>query len=180
MLILGCQINNDGTLTPLLRSRADKAVEFARAQKEKTGKELIFVPSGGKGPDEIIPEADAIKNYLLSLGIPEERILPENESTNTYENIRNSMELIRKHAGEDAPKVAFSTTNYHVFRSGLYARRVKMKAQGMGAKTKWYFWPNASVREFVGLLTDHRLKQALIFTSLTVSYLLLTIWAYAI
>ena len=77
-------------------------------------------------------------------------------------------------------KIAFSTTNYHVFRSGLYARRVKMKAQGMGAKTKWYFWPNASVREFVGLLTDHRLKQGLIFTSLTLSYILLTLWAYAI
>ena len=75
-------------------------------------------------------------------------------------------------------KVAFATTNYHVFRSGLCARRVKMRAVGMGAKTKWYFWPNASVREFVGLLTEHRGKQILIFGSLILSYTILTILAY--
>ena len=75
-------------------------------------------------------------------------------------------------------KVAFSTTNYHVFRSGLCARRVKMRAVGMGAKTKWYFWPNAAVREFVGLLTEHRGKQALIFGGMIVFYVALTILAY--
>jgi uncharacterized SAM-binding protein YcdF (DUF218 family) len=75
-------------------------------------------------------------------------------------------------------KIAFSTTNYHVFRSGLYARRVKMRAVGMGARTKWYFWPNAAVREFVGLLTEHRGKQALIIGGLIVTYLVLTVLAY--
>ena len=75
-------------------------------------------------------------------------------------------------------KVAFATTNYHVFRSGLCARRVKMRAVGMGAKTKWYFWPNAAVREFVGLLTEHRGKQALIFAGMIVFYVMLTLMAY--
>jgi uncharacterized SAM-binding protein YcdF (DUF218 family) len=75
--------------------------------------------------------------------------------------------------------VAFSTTNFHVFRSGLKARRVKLKALGMGAKTKWYFWPNAAVREFVGLLTEHKGKQALIALSLVAVYALLTFYAYA-
>ena len=178
MLILGCQINNDGTLTPLLRSRADKAVEFARAQKEKTGKELVFVPSGGKGPDEIIPEADAIKNYLLSLGIPEERILPENESTNTYENIRNSMELIRKHAGEDAPKVAFSTTNYHVFRAGMIAQEQGETLEGAGSPTKRYFWINAFIREFVATLTEERKKHLLVLLILVLLILTMTLIKY--
>ena len=72
-------------------------------------------------------------------------------------------------------KIAFSTTNYHVFRGGLLARRVKMRAVGMGAETKWYFRPNASVREFVGLLTEHKLKQAVIFGSLMVFYASLSI-----
>jgi uncharacterized SAM-binding protein YcdF (DUF218 family) len=71
-------------------------------------------------------------------------------------------------------KIAYSTTNYHVFRSGLFARRVKMRAQGIGARTKWYFWPNAAVREFVGLLTQHRGKQILILGSMILLYLTLT------
>ena len=75
-------------------------------------------------------------------------------------------------------KVAFSTTNFHVFRSGLLARRVKMRAEGMGAKTKWYFWPNAAVREFVGLLTRHRFKQAAILLSLVAAYIALTLLSY--
>ena len=76
--------------------------------------------------------------------------------------------------------VAFATTNYHVFRSGLMARRVKMRAVGMGAKTKWYFWPNAAVREFVGILTDHRLKQALILGGLVLFYAVSTILLYTV
>ena len=75
-------------------------------------------------------------------------------------------------------KVMFTTTNYHVFRSGLFARRVKMRAMGMGAKTKWYFWPNAAVREFVGLVTEHRLKQAAILGGIVAFYLIMTVLNY--
>ena len=178
LIILGCGFRKDGTPSPLLRGRIDRALDFARRQKAETGKDLIFVTSGGQGPDEPCSESECMKRYLLEQGVPEGQILEEDRSTDTRENMRFSKEKIWQVNPEG--KIAFSTTNYHVFRSGLYARRVKMKAQGMGAKTKWYFWPNASVREFVGLLTDHRLKQALIFTSLTVSYILLTLWAYAI
>ena len=53
-----------------------------------------------------------------------------------------------------------------------------MRAVGMGAKTKWYFWPNAAVREFVGLLTEHRGKQALVIGSIIVFYVVLTLLAY--
>ena len=82
---------------------------------------------------------------------------------------------------EDIPggegNVAFSTTNYHVFRSGLMARRVGMDAVGMGSRTKWYFWPNAAVREFVGLLTDHRVKQALVLGGMILFYVV-TVFLY--
>ena len=178
LIILGCGFRKDGTPSPLLRGRIDRALDFARRQKAETGKDLIFVTSGGQGPDEPCSESECMKRYLLQQGISEDQIIEEDRSTDTRENMRFSKEKIWQVNPEG--KIAFSTTNYHVFRSGLYARRVKMRAQGMGAKTKWYFWPNASVREFVGLLTDHRLKQGLIFTSLTLSYILLTLWAYAI
>ena len=117
-----------------------------------------------------------MKQYLLKKGIPENRIIEEDRSTNTFENMTFSKALIN---GQDPDvKVAFSTTNYHVFRSGLYARRVKMRAVGMGAKTKWYYWPNAAVREFIGLLKAHRLKQALIFTGIILFYTILTVIYY--
>ena len=176
IIILGCGIRKDGTPSPLLRGRVDRALAFAEKQQALTGKAPIFVPSGGQGPDEPISESAAMKSYLLERGVPEERILEEDRSTDTFENMKFSREKLR--AVDPDGKVAFSTTNYHVFRGGLYARRVKMRAVGMGARTKWYFWPNAAVREFVGLLTEHKFKQGLIFGSMTVFYVVLTLLAY--
>ena len=154
IIILGCGIRKDGSPCPLLRGRIDRALAFARKQKEQTGKDVIFVTSGGQGADELISESASMKRYLLQQGVPEERIIEEDRSTDTYENMKFSKEKIW--AVNPNGKIAFSTTNYHVFRGGLYASRVKMRAVGMGSDTKWYFWPNASVREFVGLLTEHR------------------------
>ena len=137
LIVLGCGLAKDGTLQPLLRGRLDRALGFYEAQKAETGKELTFITSGGQGPDEPVSESAAMKRYLMERGVPEERIVEEDRSTNTFENMRFSKEKIQ--AIDPAGKIAFSTTNYHVFRSGLFARRVKMRAVGMGAETKWYF-----------------------------------------
>ncbi|MBQ2110868.1 MAG: YdcF family protein [Clostridia bacterium] len=176
LIILGCGLRKDGTPTPLLRGRCDRALAFDKKQREETGKELIFVTSGGQGENEANSESLAMKNYLLEKGIPEERIIEEDRSTDTFENMKFSKAKIEAH--DKNAKVAFSTTNYHVFRSGLFARRVKMRAVGIGAKTKWYFWPNAAVREFVGLLTAHKLKQTIILVSMVVFYVAMTLLAY--
>ncbi len=178
MIVLGCGLRKDGTPTPLLKGRIDRAVEFDRKQQELTGKKLTYVTSGGRGEDEVISEGAAMKRYLLEQGIPEERIISEENSKNTFENMKFSKEKILENDPEGKGKIAFSTTNYHVFRSGLFARRNKMRAQGVGAPTKWYFWPNAAVREFVGLLTEHRLKQALIFGGMVALYIILTLIVY--
>lgn len=151
LIILGCGIREDGTLYPLLQGRADRAIRFYREQLEKTGKKAYFVPSGGQGADECMPEGEAIRNYLLTQGIPEEQILPETRSVNTLQNMKFSKEIILNKAG-NADHVAFSTTNFHVFRSGILAAEAGMNADGMGAKTKWYFWPNALIRECIGML----------------------------
>ena len=177
IIILGCGMRKDGTPTPLLRGRIDRAVAFYEKQKALTGKELKFIPSGGQGPREVTTECASMKQYLLERGIPEHLIIEEDKAANTYENMKFSKAKIEECGGKGA-KIAFSTTNYHVFRSGLLARRVKMRAQGIGAKTKWYFWPNAAVREFTGLLTEHRGKQALIFGSLIAAYIVLTVLNY--
>lgn len=176
IIILGCGIREDGTPTPLLRGRIDRALAFANEQEKLTGKKATFVTSGGRGPTETISESESMKRYLTEHGVPEERIVTEDLSTDTFENMKFSKEKILQIDPDG--KIAYSTTNYHVFRSGIFARRVKMRAEGMGAKTKWYFWPNAAVREFVGLLTNHRLKQALILGTMTVFYVVVTVLEY--
>ena len=176
LIVLGCGLRKDGTPTPLLKGRLDRALDFAARQKRQTGKDLMFVTSGGKGPDEVISESASMKQYLLEHGVPESQIIEEDRSTDTFENMKFSKAKI--FAVRPDGKIAFSTTNYHVFRSGVFARRVKMRAVGMGARTKWYFWPNAAVREFAGLLTAHRVKQGLIIGSMIVFYTVLTVLHY--
>ncbi len=176
LIILGCGLNKNGNPTPLLQGRIDRALEFDQYQRKTTGKQLTFITSGGQGPDEIVSESSAMKQYLMEHGIPESRIIEEDRSVNTHQNMLFSKEKIM--AANPEGKIAFATTNYHVFRSGLHARRVKMKALGMGAETKWYFWPNAAVREFVGLLTEHRGKQILILLGMIIVYAGLTIMKY--
>ena len=176
IIILGCAIRSDGTPTPLLRGRIDRALDFARRQKEKTGKDVYFVPSGGQGPNEVVSESACMKQYLMEQGVPEAQIIEENQSTTTFENMKFSKEKIQAQ-GEES-KIAFSTTQYHVFRSGIISSGLDMKAVGMGAKTKWYFWPNAAVREFVSLLTQHRIKQIVIFAVMAAIIVAMTILNY--
>ncbi len=159
IIILGCQIRKDGSLTPLLKGRVDKAIEFRNKQLKITNKDLIFIPSGGKGKDEVISEAEAMRKYLLEQGINENNILVENKSKNTYENIRFSNKLINKKNAN----IAFSTTNYHVLRAGLIATEQGLKLDGIGSKTKAYFWINAFIREFIGTLYSERKKHIIVF-----------------
>lgn len=158
IMILGCEINKDGSLTPLLRGRTEKALEFAKLQKENTGKEIAFVPSGGQGSDEVMPEARAIGNYLLEKGIPADRIIVEDRSLNTEENFRYSYGLIKERNTD--PKIAFSTTNYHVFRAGAIASMQGIGAEGIGSATKAYFWINAFIREYIATLFAERKAHA--------------------
>lgn len=131
-------------------------IEFYHAQLAKTWKKAVFVPSGGQGSDEIVSEGEAMKRYLMERGIPEEQILPETKSATTLENMQFSNELIGE--GKEK-KIAFFTTNYHVFRVGILANQAGIKnAEGMGSKTKWYFWPNAFIRELAGIFLGHPKK----------------------
>lgn len=150
IMILGCKIKKDGTPLPLLRGRIDKALEFYNKQLDKTGKAPCFIPSGGQGSDEVISEAESMKNYLTGQGIDESIIYPEDKSTTTLENMKFSKAIADEH--KENANILFSTTNYHVFRSGILSAKAGLRADGIGAKTKWYFWPNAQMREFIGLM----------------------------
>lgn len=152
IVILGCQIGRDGKPLPLLWGRIDRALAFYHKQLEQTGKQACFIPSGGKGKDEVISEAECMKNYLVAQGIDESLIYPEAQSATTLQNMIFSKKIADAHKGN--ANVLFSTTNYHIFRSGMFAAKAGMNADGIGAKTKWYFWPNAQMREFIGPLAS--------------------------
>ena len=176
MIILGCGLRKDGTPTPLLAGRIDSALRYNEMRKSLTGKDLSFITSGGQGADETVSESASMKRYLIEHNIPSEQIFEENRSCSTLENMQFSSKIIRN-IDPDA-KVAFSTNNYHVFRSGVFASSTGMKAIGIGAKTKWYFWPNAAVREFVSLLTRQKTRQAVILVSMAVFYAAMTLVSY--
>ncbi|MCR5136603.1 MAG: YdcF family protein [Oscillospiraceae bacterium] len=158
VMILGCRIRPDGSLYPLIRGRVDRAIAFVRAQEAATGKKAVLVPSGGKGTDEPLTEAEAMARYIREQGI--EELLVEDRSSTTLENLRFSRALIQSDAGQtSAPRVAFSTSSYHVYRGGILASEAGWNIDGMGSQTKWYFWPNAFLREFIGLLAASRFQQ---------------------
>lgn len=176
IIILGCKIKEDGTLFPLLKSRVDKAIEFANTQKKKTGKNIIFVPSGGKGNDEIISEAEAMKNYLLEQGINKKNIIIENKSKNTFENIKFSNEIIKDKTDEKS--IVFCTSNYHVFRVGNIASSQGFYVDGIGAKTKTYYWINAFIREFAATLVSEKKKHIKTLVVLMILFLIVDIISY--
>lgn len=172
VIILGSKIRDDGSLTPILKARVDKAIEFAKEQKEKEKKNIIFIASGGKGQDEVISEAEAMKAYLIKNGISKEDIVVENQSTNTMQNMRFSKNKINEINEEG--KVIFATTNYHVFRSGVIANNEGIDCEGIGSKTKWYFYTNALIREFVANLFIQR-KQHIALISIINSILFILV-----
>ena len=174
VIVLGCKIRPDGTLYPLIRGRVDRAIAFVRRQEAATGKRAVLIPSGGKGADEPEAEAAAMARYMRQQGVGAEQILPEDQSKTTRENLRFSRRLIEQRGG--GARIAFSTSSYHVYRGGILAAEDGWNIDGMGSRTVWYFWPNAFLREFIGLLVSSRAQQltALVLIAL-VSALLTTL-----
>lgn len=143
--------------TPLLRGRIDKALELWKAQ----GAHAILIPSGGQGSDEVISEAEAMARYLSSRGVPQDSILLEDRSTTTMENLLFAKHLLEAR-GLGAYRCAFVTSDYHVFRTSLYASKVGLKGDGIGSKTAGYYFPTAFIREFIAITKEHWLPYVII------------------
>lgn len=143
IIVLGAGLIGE-RVTPLLAARIDKGIELlARNPK------AMLIMSGGQGPGEDLAEGRAMADYAVQKGVAAEKIMIEDKSRSTEENLRFSRELM---SGEK-PRVILVTTAYHVFRALLLARQQGLKCVGYGAKTKWYFTLNALLREFAGYLS---------------------------
>ena len=75
-------------------------------------------------------------------------------------------------------KISFSTTNYHVFRSGVIANNCGIDCEGMGSKTKWYFYTNALIREFIANLVQERKKHIALIILMNISIIILVLIGY--
>ena len=163
--------------TPLLAGRIDKALALWNKQLQH-GK---FVVSGGQGADEVVSEAQAMRDYLLEKGVPADAILMEDKSTTTWENLKNSLGVIHADrsstAADSAPRIAADddasapsadrssangdfttavvTSDFHVFRCAEYAHNLGIKADGIGSHTKGWYWPTAFIREFIAITKAH-------------------------
>lgn len=137
-------------MTKLLSNRVDKAIQIWRKCRRKP----ILIPSGGRGDDEKLSEAEAMKRYLLEHGIPEECILPEDRSKTTRENLLYSKEIIDARPGRK--RTALVSSNYHVYRCLRLAREAGLKCTGIGADVALYYWPSALIREFIAIFLTRR------------------------
>ncbi len=70
-------------------------------------------------------------------------------------------------------KVIFVTTNYHVFRSGVIANEQGIDCEGTGSKTKWYYYSNALIREFMANLVSERKKHIALLVIINIIMLIL-------
>ncbi len=146
VIVLGAGVHGR-TPSLHLRRRLDRAVLYSR---DNPG--ALIVVSGGKGFQEDITEALAMKEYLAARGIPEERILMEEKAVNTEENFRFSKEILDNSFDGDYT-IAYITNDFHVFRAGLLAKKAGFSsAAHVHSYTDWYTWPQNYLREGLAVL----------------------------
>ena len=144
-LILGAQMKSHGP-SDVLRRRLDAAIWYLEENPD-----TIAIVSGGQGVNEPVSEAAGMYEYLTAYGIDSARILLEDQSSDTMENMRFSSALIDK--SEDS--VVLVTNNFHVFRAVSIARKAGyQKLDALAADAYPYMIPNNLLREFFGVIKD--------------------------
>lgn len=145
IIVLGAQMKPAGP-SAVLKFRLDAAYDYL-TENENT----LCILSGGQGSNEPCSEAEGMYRYLIERGIAPERLIMEDRSTDTSENIAYSMELI----GNTDVSVGIVTNNFHVFRGVRLARTAGFEdVCGIAARSNIYFQLNNMVREFFGVMKD--------------------------
>lgn len=146
IIVLGAQVRPDGTPSTVLRYRLDAAAAYLR---ENPGTRCIV--SGGKGGNEPCSEAECMAAYLRESGIDDSRIVLEDRSRSTVENLRNSRELL----GAGTGRVGIVTNDFHIFRAcRIAARQGPSGACGISAPSDAWFLPNNLLREVACVAKD--------------------------
>ncbi len=142
VIVLGCRVKGEAP-SLMLNKRITAACDFL-----KENPEAVCIASGGQGADEDISEAECIRRVLAEKGISPDRIILEDGSTSTDENIRFSKEKMTEN-GLDG-NVTIVTDIYHQFRASLIAEKYGMEAYAIPVKTSLWLLPTYWLREIFG------------------------------
>lgn len=144
VIVLGAHVTN-GKPSKVLKKRLDTAAEYAAGHKD-----VKVIVSGGQGSNETTTEAFAMAAYLEEKGIERERILLEEKSTDTNENLRFSKVFV-----ENDARVAVVSNDFHIYRAVHLARHIGYEdPQGLGARDEIGTLPANLLREFFGVMKD--------------------------
>lgn len=141
VIVLGSKINGDKP-SLMLQRRLDKAAEYLQSNTD-----AICVVSGGQGADEDYPEAVVMEKYLISRGVDKERILVEQQSTNTRQNIRLSCEML----DSNIDNIVIATDGFHQLRAQVFAKSEGINSTGIPSLTPWGLLPSYWIREILGV-----------------------------
>lgn len=142
VIILGGGIKN-GMVTKTLQYRLDQGIIFLKEHPD-----LEVIVTGGVGFGETISEGEAMKNYLVSKGITENRIIVEAKATSTMENMRYTKEILKEQTGRSDYKVMLFTSDFHMARSKVLAYANGFKPYGIPSRTESLVFPNSVIREY--------------------------------
>ena len=129
LVVLGAKVRPDGPSVSLW-DRINAAADYLNAHPG-----TIAIVSGGQGADETISEAQSMHDELVKLGIDESRIWMEDKASSTDENMRFSLDLIQEKTGTRPEKLGILSSEYHLYRASLMAKKLGIDFVGVPAKT---------------------------------------------
>lgn len=122
----------------------------AAASYMKDNPKTVAVLTGGKGPDEPEAESLAARSMMISLGIDEKRILWEDRSTSTLENLLFAKELI-----PDGSSVVVVSSKFHLFRASILCKETGIdNVSFLGSNGLFLLIPHYYLREFFAVIKD--------------------------
>ena len=127
IIVLGARVHMSGNLSDTLRYRCESALEAY-----ESGLSRNIIVTGGRGRDEPTTEAEAMRDWFVKKGVPENRVFLEPKSTDTWENLGNAHEIMRRNGWKSAIVV---TSDYHLERSLWTARDLGIEASGIPAES---------------------------------------------
>lgn len=145
-IVLGAKVKPGGVLSLSLKNRLEEAVTYLNKYPH-----VKVIVSGGQGADEDRTEASAMLSYLQEKGIDPERILVEEQSTSTYENLLFSKELLP----EGTKQITIVSNDFHLQRAKYLANKLQLEADVVVAKTPKSVEAKLKIRERAALLKTY-------------------------
>ncbi len=146
LVVLGAGLRGDRpSLT--LQARLDTALAYLDVNPETK-----VVVSGGRGLEETITEAEAMSRFFERRGISPERIFKEEKSTSTLENLLFSKPILAANGAWPGEVVGVVSSEFHIFRVKMLARRFGLNIHPVAAPTPWYLLPNCLLREYFAIV----------------------------